>query len=206
MKDKTPMHPLEAKVADYLNGHLSVDEEQTFAEQLATDEHLRALLAFEQRLQSSMRKAQEITAEAPVSAMQLKQFSDRIKSTPSKRSAGSWFNLSSWSWGVPAFAALALAVFVVLELPSTSVNEYELLSDTNHTLAQPVLRVIYLPQTSRADMENLVSDYHLDVVTWHLQANAVDVAFAEVEDVAALQQQLDSDQRVRLVQRLGRTP
>lgn len=205
------MHPMEAMVADYLNGHLSPTARRAFTEQLADDAQLRGLLAFEQRLQRSLRNtrsAADSTTQSTADARQWRAFADRIQTTPKK----DWFNfnLSGLPWLIagPALAAvLMLFVWVDIERKPAEVNDYELLSDpATHSLSGPGLRIVGVQGTTRAELEALLSEYQLEALTWHSQTLSVDVSFTPTIDVAALQHRLARDDRVRLVQRLGATP
>ena len=172
----------ETQIPDYLNGHLTEEEQALFETQLRDDSVLAAQVAAERELQNQMRR------QAP------RQASPQFDSIRGRLSPKPWWT-NSVTW--PATTAIALILVLGLtnfQLP-TEHNEFRTLSAPAIMHEEPVVRIVLHDYN---ELENLVNTHALKFLRNYPTAHAVDVAANSVPD--EVRKKLASDQRVRLLQ------
>ncbi len=196
MKSSKDIHPMEPLIADYLNGHLSLDNIKNVETALRRDETLRDQLTFERQLQQALREGEpEIERVRP----QFSQVTHRLRTKPAFME---WLNWSTW--GIPTAAVMLLAFLFLGQKPAElGVIEYELLTDPVPEFTQPFLRLVAHHGTQAEVLDALVTEYGLNVIDQHKGSYAIDVTIADGHSIDQVHERLSRDSRVRFVQRLG---
>lgn len=172
----------EGLIADYLNGQLNDDEMAQVEDCIRNDPEFAANMQSAKMLQTALKARGDNTTQPDFEA-----FSKRLDRKP-------WY--AKWYNWAPVPAA-ALAVFVIVT-PSTQVNEFETLTDTNQVYTQPAVRLV---ADSQSNLDALISEYQLSVIKRYPGVNAVDVTHSS--NLPETIKQLEADSRTVLIKPLG---
>ena len=185
----------EARIADYVNGQLDVEQRKAFEAAMATDTKLQQRVAFESKLKSAV-------VNEPLQSAANPQF-EQIAGQLEEQQGGVWQRFFGWpQQAVYAFSIALLAAVLVFFQADNAIentdNEYITLSDSKPEAASPILRLLAWDADA---MQQLLEDFQPYVSASYADALTIDLQ-ADEQQLDQLVLQLSDDHRINLLQRI----